>query len=214
MPLLLDSADRNEIEKALVLGIISGITTNPRLMYDAGVEPAQFAGELIKEMTLPVWLQVPEGEQKDMYRWAVHYWSLAPERVVIKVLCTWNGVNLIGSLSKAGVPVCMTSVFTSSQALTAFHAGADYVAPYVNRSTRRGKDGVELVQEISSVIRAGGKGNILAASLKSPEELVGAYIAGASYLTAPYWVLRDMLHSPLTEEAVEDFRSLPGGALP
>jgi len=212
MPFLLDSANREDLEKALELEIISGITTNPQLFYQAGEDPNHRIPELIREVDLPVWVQVPEGELEGMYRWSLENWKLAPRRVIIKVPCTWDGIRLVRRLSVKGISTCVTTIFSASQALVSFQAGADFVAPYVNRATRKGVDGLELIEDIAKVIYKGElRGNVLAASLKSPEEAIKAYQAGARYLTLPYQVLEQLLDSNLTLEALQTFRDLPGG---
>jgi len=214
MPLLLDSADMEDISSSRELEVVSGVTTNPKLMHEAGADPERRIKEILEKVPWPLWIQVPEGRRQEMFRWSLGYWSVAPERIVIKIPCTWDGVWLAGRLKRNHIPVCITTVFTSYQALLAFEAGADYVAPYVNRASREGGDGIELVKDIAEIIRArGGQEEILAASLKSPEELVQAYLAGAQYLTAPYKVLKDLLRSPLTDDALASFRELPGSVM-
>jgi transaldolase len=214
MPLLLDSANKNDVIRALDLGVVSGITTNPKLISDCDENPSRRIKELISEVPLQIWIQVPEGEHETMLHWCLAHWSFAPERIVIKIPCTWEGIKLAKALKVKKVKVCVTSIFSASQALAAFHAGADFVAIYVNRATRKGIDGIKLVKEVAEVIQAGGgRGKILAASLKNPQEMVDAYVAGAGYLTAPFDVLHDLLTSSLTEEALQGFRQLPGGTI-
>jgi len=214
MPLLLDSADREEIQKALELEVIHGITTNPQLLYKAGKDPMSYIYELIQEVDVPVWIQVPEGDLEEMYNWCVAHWKLAPQRVVIKVPCTWTGMKLIKKIKSCKITSCVTTVFTAAQALVAFSAGADFVAPYVNRSTRKGFDGIELVKDIAKIISAENHGkSILAASLKTTDEVVKAYQAGATYITLPPPLLYQLLDSKLSMDALSDFRSMPGATL-
>ncbi len=211
MPLLIDSADKEQIKKAVNLEVISGITTNPHLLAQVNAESSQILPDLIQEFSLPLWIQVPEGDENQMYQWCINYWEMAPPRIIIKIPCSWEGIKLVPKLKRKSILTCVTAVFSASQALTAMQAGADFVAPYVNRATRRGIDGLELIQDIAQIIHLHGKGNILAASLKDSDEAVKAYQAGAKYLTLPWEVMQTMLSHQLTEEALQGFRNTPGG---
>lgn len=51
-------------------------------------------------------------------------------------------------LKKLGIGVLMTAIFTPTQALMAAKAGADFVAPYVNRIQNICGDGIGVVAEI------------------------------------------------------------------
>ncbi len=46
---------------------------------------------------------------------------------------------------------------------------------------------------------------ILAASLKSIDEVVAASLAGAQHITLPYIVLKSLTNHPLSDQAVEQF---------
>ena len=86
-------------------------------------------------------------------------------------------------------------------------AGADYVLPYVNRMSRLRGDGPGFVRDLARVCEAVGLGTeVLAASIKSPEEAVQTLLAGAQHVSMPWAVLQAMGHDPLSEEAVADFR--------
>jgi transaldolase len=94
-------------------------------------------------------------------------------------------------------------------------AGARYVVPYVNRSTRLLGDGPGLVRSMRAVIDAcGGTVEILAASVKTPGEAIDALLAGAHSLTLPLEVIEQLGQHALSEQAIAEFaeaaRSIPG----
>jgi transaldolase len=76
----------------------------------------------------------------------------------------------------------------------------------VNRSTRLLGDGLALVREMRAVIDADSAPvEIIAASIKSPEEAVATVLAGAHHLTLPLSVIEAMGTHPLSEQAIEEF---------
>lgn len=76
----------------------------------------------------------------------------------------------------------------------------------MNRAARLDPNGSYLVRRLRRVIEgANGQTRILAASIKSPAEVVTAVTDGAHAVTAPLAVIRDLYHHPLTESAIEAF---------
>src|SRR5438045_4466745 len=76
--------------------------------------------------------------------------ALAPERLALKVPCTLAGLALVARLS-ARMDCALTAIFSAAQVLLACEAGARYVIPYVNRSTRLLGDGLALVEQMSEM---------------------------------------------------------------
>ena len=78
--------------------------------------------------------------------------------------------------------------------------------PYVNRSTRLLGDGFGLVEAMRAVIDSGSYPvEIIAASVKSPEEAVQTLLAGAHHLTLPLAVIQAMGQHPLSDETIAAF---------
>jgi len=82
----------------------------------------------------------------------------------------------------------------------AAEAGAKYAIAYVNRASRLQGDGLKLVQEMAQILR-GSQTEILAASLKSPQEAAAALLAGANHLTLPLSLLNYFLPTPVETAA-------------
>jgi transaldolase len=106
----------------------------------------------------------------------------------------------------------VTAVYTVAQAAVAREAGAKYIAVYVNRATRLLGDGLGLVARMAGVLR-GSPTEILAASLKSPEEAAAALLAGADHLTLPLEILEAMTTDDLSLQTAEEFRQKGVGIL-
>lgn len=234
MAIYLDSAIPDEARQAMTLGFVRGITTNPVLLAKVrrpvievlrelwGICP----GTVFYQLTAPtVSERLAEGgrilllhdEMKREDDKAFQEWqrSLVEEegasfsqfgRIGLKIPASTENMALVAEFSARGVEVAVTAMFSLAQAYLACEAGATYVLPYVNRSTRLRGDGLAFVRELARVCQAVDRGTkVLAASIKSPEEAVQTLLAGAHHVSMPLSVLLSMGHDPLSEQAVADF---------
>jgi transaldolase len=156
MKLFLDSAILSEIEQVYNAGVCDGITMNPSLVKDAvdklkesdkRISLESYISKVLKiaEGT-PVSLEVTELDAKGMIEQGkALYKKFNPiaKNVYIKVPVNpsfteetgkeFEGIKAIKELSKAGIPVNCTLVFTPEQALVAAKAGAKFVSPFCGR---------------------------------------------------------------------------------
>jgi len=138
--------------------------------------------------------------------WHIISWEtyhILGKQTVLKIPASPAGFQTLAQLSKE-IPCAITAIFHPAQALVARAAGARYAIAYVNRSTRLLGDGVGLVREMAKVLN-GGKTKILAASIKSPDEAVATFAAGAQVLTLPLNVLQALPYHPLSEDTLAEF---------
>jgi len=132
--------------------------------------------------------------------------QLAPGRVGLKIPCTLDNLQLAADFAARGHPVGVTAIFSPAQVYLACEAGARFVLPYVNRSTRLLGDGPGLVRQMRAVIDAlDSPLEIIAASLKSPQEAVETVLAGAHHLTLPLALIDAMAQHDLSYQAIEAF---------
>ncbi len=206
MKLFIDSANLEEINQAVRLGVISGATTNPSL-----VSKENFASyhELVTQICQivpgPVSVEVVTTDVKDMIKQAKDISTWAPN-VVVKIPATKEGVEATSRLSQEGIKVNMTLCFSLNQALLAALSGASYVSPFVGRLDDIGHDGMGLVAEMVELYkRYNFKTQVLAASIRHPRHVVMAAKAGADVATIPYQVLTHMASHPLTEKGLSQF---------
>jgi len=140
-----------------------------------------------------------EEEDADLY-----YYQLG--RIGLKIPASTENMALVSEFSDLGISVAVTALFSLPQAYLACEAGADFVVSYVNRTTRLRGDGLGFVRQLRQVCEAVDRGTeVLAASIKSPDEAVQALLAGAQHVSAPLSVLQAMGHDPLSDEAVAEF---------
>ncbi|MDD1746740.1 MAG: fructose-6-phosphate aldolase, partial [Methanomassiliicoccales archaeon] len=127
--------------------------------------------------------------------------------VVVKVPMTEEGVKATKMLSKEGVKVNMTLVFSANQALLAAKAGAAYVSPFVGRLDDQGQDGMELVSEILDIFdNYDYTTEVIVASVRHPIHVTQAARMGAHVATIPYDVLKKMFKHPLTDIGIDRFQ--------
>jgi len=156
MKIFIDSARLDQIEKAYGYGIINGVTTNPSLLKKA-VDKLQQSGEKItieeylkKILRIakgtPVSLEVTEFKQEKMIEQGKKLYKMfnpVANNVNIKIPVNpsfpdeegrdFEGIQAVKTLSKAGIPVNCTLIFTPEQALLAAKAGAKFVSPFAGR---------------------------------------------------------------------------------
>jgi transaldolase len=206
MAIYLDSAIKQEVRDAMSWGFMAGVTTNPSLLAAAGDVSLDALKPLCQIVPGQVFYQLTTHSLHSMLLQAQAAFSISPSQVVLKIPCTLEGLRATARLSLE-IPVAVTAVFSSSQAYIAKEAGARYVLPYVNRSTRILGDGIALVKEMASVLKADGRDGpqILAASLKSPSEAIAAIKAGAEHISVPFEVAKEMARHPLSEQAIQQF---------
>jgi transaldolase len=206
MKFFLDTANLDEIRQAASLGILDGVTTNPTL---AAKEKKPFR-ELILEICDIVKggvvnAEVVSTDVEGMIREAheVVSWHRS---VVAKIPMTPDGVRALSKLSRDGVRVNITLVFSPSQALIVAKAGAYFVSPFLGRLDDISQDGLALLGEILQIYRAYNfQTQVLAASLRHPLHVVAAAKMGAHIGTMPYKVFEQLFKHPLTDRGLDTF---------
>jgi len=206
MAIYLDSAQHDEIREATAWGFVAGITTNPALLAAAGEVSLDVLKPLCELIPGQVFFQLTTHNLNAMLLEGQAAFSVSPSQVVLKVPCTLDGLRVVARLSLE-IPCALTTVFSPAQAFLAREAGARYVIPYMNQSTRLLGDGSALIAGMARVLGNSGRHTteIVAASVKSPAEAVAALDAGAHHLTLPLEVIREMARHPLSEQAIERF---------
>ena len=206
MRIFLDTANIDEIREVARMGILSGVTTNPTLMAkEGGVSYRDRVVEICEVVKGPVSAECISREVPGLLEEAraVAAWH---EHVVVKIPCDAAGLEATSLLSKEGVRINMTLVFSTNQALLAAVAGATYVSPFVGRLDDAGHDGMEVVREAVEIFdRYNLPAQVLAASLRHPRHVVAAAQAGAHIATMPYAVLKAMIKHPLTDVGIDRF---------
>ncbi|GGJ02502.1 putative transaldolase 1 [Alicyclobacillus cellulosilyticus] len=205
MKLFIDTANVNEIRKAAEMGILSGVTTNPSLVAKEGRDFIEVLKEITQIVDGPISAEVVSLDADGMVEEAKPLAALHPN-IVIKVPLTAEGLKAVHRLANQGIRTNVTLVFTANQALLAARAGASFVSPFIGRLDDISYDGVELIQDISTIFQIHDiKTEIIAASIRHPMHVTQAAKAGAHIATCPYAVLDRMIKHPLTDQGIERF---------
>ena len=207
MTLYLDSASPDDVRRAAELGLVAGVTTNPKLLarVDQPAEQVLLEGcDALSDGT--VFYQLTASTLEERREEALRIAALRPGRIGLKIPCTTENLTLVPELTREGLVCGVTAVFSAHQTLLACEVGADFVIPYVNRATRQLGDGIRLVEEIADVIEAlEARTEILAASFHNLTEVVEATRAGADHVTISLSLLETLGDHPLSERAIEAF---------
>ena len=208
MKLFIDTANINYIKEASTWGFVDGVTTNPSLIAKEGRSLVDAIHDIVKLVNGPISAEVKEDTVDKMYAEAIYYAGIDPN-IVIKVPMTLDGLMLVKKLSSEEIKTNVTLVFTVAQALVAAKNGATYVSPFMGRLDDLHEDphaGETLIREIASMFKYYGYNTqIIAASIRHPEHVRQAALAGAHVATVPYQVLLDMLKHPLTQSGLAKF---------
>ncbi len=199
----LDSALVSEAQEAVKLGWVKGITTNPTLLAKSDLAPETTLKKLAAISPGELYYQLTASDVEGMLAEGRQAFELIGEKTVLKVPATSVGFQVVAVLSKE-IPCAVTAIYSGAQAAVSQEAGAIYAIAYVNRATRLLGDGLALVREMANVLQ-GSSTEILAASLKSPEEAAATMQAGAHHLTLPLSILQAMTTHELSQQTVEDF---------
>ena len=204
MAIYLDLADIEDARQAQALGFVMAVTTNPTHIAKTGRPGLDVLRDLLTIVDKPVFYQVTaetvEGRIDQI--WEAH--EIGAGRVVIKVPATTENYTIVSRLAPSGITFCVTAACTAMQAYLAAQVGAAFVAPYVNRLTRQLGDGLAVVRDMATMVRA-SETRVLAASLKSVDEVTAAVNAGAHHVTMSLDLILKLGEHELTRQAMAEF---------
>lgn len=206
MKFFIDTANFDEIKEAHAWGILSGVTTNPSLV--AKEENVSFHDRLREIAELvdgSVSGEVIALDAEGMIKEGLELAAIAPN-ITVKLPMTPAGLEACRFFANKGIKTNVTLIFSANQALMAARAGATYVSPFIGRLDDIGQNGVELIETISDIFTIHNiDTQIIAASIRHPQHVTAAALAGAHISTTPFKVLKQLFHHPLTEKGIEGF---------
>ena len=213
MKFFIDTANIDEINQGLALGMVDGVTTNPTLIAREKKPFAWVVKGILKAVEGPVSLEVIGTSAKEMVTEGRKLAKMG-SNVVIKVPMTTEGLKATRLFSTEGIRVNQTLVFSPVQALMAAKAGAAYVSPFVGRLDDIAHDGMELVDQILTIYENYGfETEVIVASIRHPRHVLDAALMGADVATIPYKVIAQLAGHPLTDKGVvaflEDWKKVP-----
>jgi len=211
MKLFLDTANIDEVRKALETGLLDGLTTNPSLIAREGKDLTTEVKKMIElferagRSDYSISMEVVSQDTAGMLKEAAVY-SKVGKGIVVKIPMTAPGMAAVKVLTAKKMKTNVTLVFSANQALLAAKAGATYVSPFIGRIDDIGMNGMELLEEIRTIYENYGyKTEILAASIRSPRQVAQAAMIGCDIATLPYKIFEQLFQHPLTDNGLKKF---------
>ncbi|CAE6702436.1 MAG: fructose-6-phosphate aldolase [Nitrospira sp.] len=205
MKLYLDTANVKEIQEGAKLGLIDGVTTNPSLVAKEGRSFKEMLLEICKMVDGPISAEVVAIESEAMVKEGRDL-AKVHKNIVVKVPLIPEGLRATKQLAAEGIRVNVTLCFSPTQALLAAKAGAWCVSPFIGRLDDVSSDGMALIRQIVSIYKNYDfKTQVLVASVRHPQHVVEAALAGGHICTMPYAVFQQLVKHPLTDLGLKKF---------
>ena len=205
---ILDTADLSAIRHCNEFYPLAGVTTNPSIIAKENCDFWKLVREIRSIIGEDKMLHV-QTTQKTAEKIVEEAKLLKQElkgRFFIKIPINEEGLKATMELKKLGIGVLMTAIFTPAQALMAAMAGADFVAPYVNRIDNILGDGSAVVAEIVKQFQLYGTDcRVLAASFKNAEQVHKCASVGCQCVTVTADILKSLISHPMTDSAIAGF---------
>lgn len=208
MKIFLDTADIDEVRQVARWGVLDGVTTNPTLFAKTtGRSYEDVLKEICTITSGPVSAEVVAEHVDGMLSEGRAFAKLAPN-IVVKVPMSEEGLEAIYRFAEEGIKTNCTLIFTANQGLLAAKAGASLLSPFVGRLDDINQDGLIVVRELAEIVAIHELDTeVLAASIRTPYHMTQSALAGAHVATLPFKVLKQMVHHPLTDSGITQFRS-------
>jgi transaldolase len=219
-----DGADLDDILALATDPRISGFTTNPTLMWKAGLtDYAQFAKRLLERITKhPISFEVFADDVQEMRRQA-HTIAAWGENVFVKIpVTTTTGESLaplVRELSEGGVQVNVTALFTTAQVeliASAVKDGApSYISVFAGRIADAGIDPMPIMARSVDIMVQAPRSQLIWASPREILNLVQADQVGCHVITMTHDLLKklDCLGKDLELYSLETVRMFHGDAI-
>ena len=207
---ILDTADVEDIRHCNEYYPLAGVTTNPSIIAKEHSDFWALLSQIREIIGEDMMLHVQTTEK--VAEAIVEEAKLLRDRVggnfYLKIPICEEGLKATMMLKKIGIPVTMTAIITPAQALMAARAGAEFVAPYVNRLDNILSDGTRVVTEIVEEFTLHGiEAKVLAASFKNAEQVHKCALAGCHSATVTADIMKTLISHPMTDAAIAGFEN-------
>ena len=212
MKIFLDTADVSLIEQYYGTGLIDGVTTNPTLIKKSGYDPEEVYRKIALIGVDDISMEIVTDDSYEFLKEGRRLKEKFGEITTIKVPCTPEGLKGCKLLSKEGIRVNVTLIFSAAQAVLASKAGAAYVSPFVGRVDDNSFNGLNLIKEIADIYETQSKlynfvdTEILSASIRDVGSVSKSFEYGAGIVTMPPSVFEKMYNHVLTDKGLDLFQ--------
>ena len=205
MKFFIDTANLEEIKKAVDMGMVDGVTTNPSLIARENKPFVEIIKDICKIVDGPISAEVIALDAEGMVREGRELAAIH-SNIVIKIPMTTEGLKAVKTLADEKIRTNVTLIFSASQALMAAKAGASYASPFVGRLDDISQNGMDLISDIMNIYdNYGYATEVIVASIRNPIHVVDAALLGAHIATIPFKVIAQLARHPLTDLGMEQF---------
>lgn len=193
-----DGADLDGILKLSDDPLIQGFTTNPTLMWKAGLtDYEEFAKRLLERICeKPISFEVFADDEDEMRRQARKIATWGPNVYVKIPVTTTNAESmapLVRELSENGVQVNVTALFTTAQVeliTSAVQDGApSFISVFAGRIADAGVDPLPIMRRSVDIMAAAAHAELIWASPREVLNLVQAHEVGCHVITMTHDLL-------------------------
>jgi transaldolase len=211
MKFFLDSAKTDEIEYALEMWNIDGVTTNPRHVLVSG-KPfmkviAEIAG-IFDGTDKPISVEVNPhlDDWREMVTEGKKLAAMSPN-FIIKLPATEPGFKAVYELAKDDIKSNLTLAFSAAQALQAMRMGAAFVSPFIGWKEANGEEITHFVDEVAMIRNNFGfDTEIIVAAARNARQITNSAVSGADIVTAGMPVFKDAFDHPYTGVGLGKFQ--------
>lgn len=207
--LYLDSANTDDLKRAMELGIIKGVTTNPTILYKERVKQTEKINEILQLTTGDVFVQTEGVSEEDILTDADRILSTFNNgRIALKIPAHLAGVSAIAKVRERypSVKILATAIYSTDQGLLAALAGSHFIAPYINRMENNNIDPYKVVADTAKIYKERKLDTqILGASFKNTNQVIQTLASGAHTATVSYDMIEQMANKELALSAIDVF---------
>lgn len=203
MNFLIDSANVDEVRKAMEFSFVNGVTTNPReVAYQAKGKLSSYLQEMRKAARGIIHIQVISPETRGMVKEAHAICNLA-KGVRIKIPVTPAGLKATEILSKEKIEVAATAVNTVTMAILAAKSGAKSVISYYGVLEDFEEDAGDLLKDTTEAFQKYGLETEVVFFARNVKQVRKGIRAGANGCLMTLAGLNSLFDHPLTKREVD-----------
>ncbi len=211
MKLYLDTANIEHLQAGSRFSCFQGVTTNPTILFRANNNRFKQLQAILETIEGLLFIQLVgetyEAMLDDFKR--IKAFKGNNSNIVYKVAIDEIGLQIIKAIKEDDPDnlILGTTIYTIEQVILALSVGCDYIAPYYNRIKRHKKGNPnKLIQQARMLIdRELHHCEIIAASFKTVDEVVDAFLMGAHSCTISYDIFMAMLEDEVVSSDLKQF---------
>lgn len=210
MFLLIDTANLDDIARAVESYPLAGVTTCPTII----VKERRPFWDILKDIRAIIGehrmlhAQVMGRTTDEILKDAIAMRERVTGHFYVKVPVTQEGFKAMPLLRKEGIAFTATTIHSVSQAILAAEHGASFLAPYINHIEDADESGSELVRQVAEYLASRKLPSmILAASFRNVRQILEVLAAGAHTVTLSPDLVWKLSAHPMTDASVAKFRA-------